>query len=453
MNFIETSPAFYRRVASIAIPITLQSLITIGVNLIDTIMLGAVGETALSAASQGNQFILFFNICCMGVGMGAAVLTSRFFGASEMRSLKMSITIALRIAILLALIFTLINAFATWQVISLYTKENDVREAGVAFLKWSTPGFFLSGISLVCTQIMRSVNLVRVPLIASFSAFFINIGANYIFIFGKLGMPAMGVRGAALGTVLARCVEFTVITVSFFIMDKRIKYRIKDIFNKCSDMLREYMRISTPVLVSDALLGLGLNVVAMVMGQIGSTFVSANAITSVAQQLSTVFIQGVSFASSIITGQTLGEGRIQDAKRQGYTFLCLGIIIGIVAGAIIFLIRTPVINAYKVTDDTKQIAEKLMDAISIIVVFQAANSILTKGVLRGGGDTKFLMVADILFLWVMSIPLGALAALVWGVPVFWVYICLKIDQFLKAIWCVFRLKSGKWIKKVHSAEK
>ena len=450
MKYLETDKQFYQRVVKIATPIALQSMVTIAVNMLDTIMLGTLGETSLSAASLGNQFISLFQLCCMGIGMGASVLTSRYWGMQDIFSLKKAITIALRVALTFAALFTLLNVFATRQSLLLYSSEAHIIEEGISYLRWSTPTYFLMGLSLVCTQVMRSISMVNIPLLASVAAFFVNLGANYVFIFGKFGAPRMETAGAALGTVIARIVEAAVICGSFLIVEQRVHYRLRDLFCKCGDMMLEYARISVPVLISDGLLGLGNNTVGMIMGHLGATFVSANAITAVTQQLSTVFIQGISFASGIITGQTLGEGREEDAKRQGYTFFLLGLAIGLFAGGVIFMIRTPVINAYNIEPETKQVTEQLMDAISIIVVFQATNSILTKGVLRGGGDTRFLMIADILFLWLVSIPLGILAGFVWHLSAFWIYVCLKMDQFIKSFWCVFRLRSSKWIKKVNS---
>ena len=148
----------------------------------------------------------------------------------------------------------------------------------------------------------------------------------------------------------------------------------------------------------------------------------------------------------------MGEGDYKKAQRQGYTFLFLGFVIGCVAALIILLLRTPIVNYYDVSAEAKTIAFELMDAIIIIIIFQAMNSILTKGVLRAGGDTKFLMLGDILFLWVASIPLGYLAGLVFHWPPFWIYTMLKIDQIIKCIWCYFRLRSGKWLKKIKPAE-
>lgn len=440
--------AFYRNVAAIAIPISLQSLITIGVNMMDTIMLGKLGEVAISASSLANQFITLFQICCMGMGMGASVLTSRFWGMQNIPSLKKSVTIMYRLCFFIGLGFTLATIFAPGALMRIYTSDADVIREGIGYFRWSIPCYWLLGFSLTTTIVLRSIGQVRIPLICSIIAFFINIGANWIFIFGHFGAPAMGVQGAALGTLISRIFEFSFICGYFLFVEKKVHYRIWDVLMKCGDMVGEYMRISIPVLISDTLLGLGNNAVAMVVGRLGANFVSANAITTVTMQLSTVFIQGMSNASAIITGHTLGQGQVERAQKQGYTFLGLGAAIGLLGGVLIAAISDLVISFYDITPETKEIAEQLMLAIGFIVFFQAINSILTKGVLRGGGDTKFLMVADILFLWAASVPLGALAGLYWHLSPFLIYTCLKIDQIIKAVWCVFRLRSRKWIKKI-----
>ena len=441
----------YKRMARIAIPVSLQSLITVGINLMDSIMLSGMGDAQLSASSLAGQFINLFMICCMGIGMGASVLTSRYWGMQDLHSLKKAVTIMLRLVLSFASLFTLATLLIPQLIMRMYSPDGAIIHYGVIYLRWLLPTYFCMGLSLTCTIVLRSVGQVRIPLYTSIAAFFVNVFFNWVFIFGKLGAPRMEIAGAALGTLIARIFELAAICGYFFFADKRMTYRIRDVFMKCGDMLHEYIRISIPVLISDSLLALGNNAVSMVMGHIGQAFVAANSVTMVTQQLSSVLTTGVSNASGIITGHTMGEGDFEKAQKQGYAFLFMSFVIGCFAALIILLLRGPIINFYKVSPEAKAIAWELMDAILIIVIFQSMSSILTKGVLRAGGDTKFLMAGDILFLWVASIPLGYLAGLVFHWPAFWIYTFLKIDQIIKCVWCFFRLKSGKWMKKIYSA--
>ncbi len=440
---------FYKKTAAIAIPISLQSMITIGVNLTDTVMVGKIGEVALSATAQANQFVNIFHICCMGLGMGASVLTARFWGMKDIVSFKKAFTIMLRLMLVLAVFgFTIPTILIPDKILGLYTSDPAVIAEGMRYFEYMVPCYLLLGLSLTCTIVIRSVGQMKIPLFSSIGAFFINVFFNYMFIFGKFGAPEMGIAGAGLGTLIARSFEAVFICGYIFFIDKQVAYRIRDMFMKCGDLLREYIRISIPVLVSDSLLAFGNSAVAIVMGKIGTSFVAANAVTTVTQQLSTVLIQGVCQAGCIITGHTLGEGEREKAQNQAVTFFCLGAIIGAIGGFIIIAISDFVINLYDIPEETKLLAGQLMNSIALIVVFQSINSIMTKGVLRGGGDTKFLMVADILFLWVVSIPFGALAGLVWHLDAFWIYFLLKIDQVIKAGWCIIRLRSRKWIKTI-----
>lgn len=442
---------FYAKMFRIALPISAQQLITVGVNLMDTVMLSSMGDAQLSASSLAGQFINLFQICCMGIGMGASVMTSRFWGMKELPSLRKAVTIMLRFLLVFATVFTLATIFVPRWIMLLYTHDEEIIGYGITYLRWLIPTYYCMGLSLTCTIVLRTVGQVRIPLLSSVFAFFVNVFFNWVFIFGKLGAPRMEIAGAALGTLIARAFELCFICGYFFLKDKRIGYRFRHLLMRCSDLTAEYFRVCIPVLISDGLLALGNNAVAMIMGRIGRTFVAANSVTMIVQQLSSVLTQGISHASGIITGHTMGEGDFEKAQRQGYTFLGLGFMLGCFAAAVILLLRGPIINYYKVSAETKEIAWTLMDAISFNIVFQAMNSILTKGVLRAGGDTKFLMAGDILFLWIASIPLGILSGLVLHWPPFWIYTMLKIDQIIKCVWCFFRLRSRKWIKKIKAA--
>lgn len=460
MKLFKKEPEFYKNVFALALPIALQSLITIGVNMLDTIMVGELGENALSATSLANSFISIYHIFCMGLGMGASVLVSRFWGMKTAHhdeekaavALRQTVCLMLRLAVSLAALFAIATLIMPKTIMRMYTPDQTIIDLGSVYFKWSIVTYFFLGTSLVTTIVLRSVGQVKLPLFVSIGAFFVNLLANYTFIFGKFGAPRMEVAGAALGTLIARLFEAGMILGYLFIKDKKILFRVKDIFMKTGSLLGEYIRISIPVLISDGILAIGNNSVAMVIGRLGATFVAANAITSVTQQLSTVVIQGVSQAGAIVTGQTLGRDGREKTMMQGWLFLGLGFGLGAISALFIMIASNPIINTYNVSFETKQIARQLMNAISFIIIFRATNSIMTKGVLRGGGDTKMLMVTDNVFLWVLALPLGILAGFVFHWSAFWIYVSLNSADVVKTIWCVFRLKSEKWIKKISTGK-
>ncbi|MCR5120218.1 MAG: MATE family efflux transporter [Lachnospiraceae bacterium] len=429
--------------------------------MLDTIMVGNVSETALSATSLANSFISIYQIFCMGLGMGASVLISRYYGMKKSsddvsdaaRALKQTVCLMLRLTLLLAALFALVTALFPSLLMTMYTDDQSIIDMGAVYFKWSVITYFFLGTSLTTTIALRSVRQVKLPLFVSIGAFFVNLLANYTFIFGKFGAPRMEVAGAALGTLIARIFEATLILGYLFLVDKEIMFRVKDLLMKTKSLLNEYIRICIPVLISDGILAIGNNTVAMVIGHLGKTFVAANAITAVTQQLSTVLVQGVSQAGAIVTGQTLGTGKRDRTMKQGYLFFGLGLGLGLLSAIFITLFKNPIIASYtEVTEEAKAIANQLMLAISLIIIFQATNSIMTKGVLRGGGDTKMLMITDNIFLWIISIPLGLLAGFVFHFSPFWIYVCLKSDQIIKTFWSYLRLKSGKWIKKISTGD-
>ena len=450
---------FYIRVFGLALPIAAQSLITIGVNMLDTMMVGSLGDNALSATSLANSFISVFQIFCMGLGMGASVLVSRYWGMKHSAedeqakqaavALKQTVCLMLRLTVILATIFAFLTFIVPDMIMRTYTGDANIIVLGVRYFRYSILTYYFVGISLVTTIVLRSVGQVVLPLAVSIGAFFVNLSMNYILIFGKFGAPRMEVAGAALGTLLARIFELALILGYLLFIDKKILFRIKDFFMETRSLLSEYIRISIPVLISDAILAIGNNSVAMVIGHLGGTFVAANAITSVTQQLSSVVISGVSQAGAIVTGITLGEGDKERTMKQGYRFFGLGLFLGALSAAFIVAFSGQIIGYYKnVSEETVMIAKQLMNAICLIIVFQGTNSIMTKGVLRGGGDTRILMVADNVFLWVIAIPLGIFAGFYLKTSAFWIYICLKSDQILKTFWAFLRLRSQKWIKKI-----
>lgn len=438
---------FYQKVFSIALSIALQNLITFGVNLTDTIMVGMLGENELAAASLANQFISVFQTLVMGMSMGASVLLARYWGMKKLDTLKEVVVIQTWITLGIGILFSLGTFLWPGGIMRIFTEEKEVIAPGITFLRYSVFTYLFQAASISSTIVLRNIQREKIPMLASIGAFVINIFGNYGFIFGKFGLPELGIGGAAVSTFLVRLFECVIICGYLLAVDQQIHIRIKDFFMKTT-IFREYLRVGLPVMVSDLFLALANSVVMMIIGRMGTAFVAANAVASVVINMANILIQGIGQASSIVTGNTLGEGKKQEAQQQGYAFFGLGAALGIVMGIVIVMISGIIIEVYNLSENTAQIARQLLYAVALIHVFQSANSILMKGVLRGGGDTKILMITDSIFLWIVAIPLGSVMGLILHAPAFWVYFCLKCDNIFKCVWCVGRLHGGKWIKPV-----
>lgn len=443
---------FYRTAIILASPVVLQNMITIAVNMLDTIMLGSFGEVQISGSSLANSFISIYQILCMGIGGGAAVLTAQYWGAEDIPAVRKITVLMLRISMMLAVLFLTATLAVPELIMRMYTPDPEVIEAGVAYLRLVAPTFILMGLAQPMIIVLRSVREVKLPLILSVLSFFVNLFFNWMLIFGHLGMPQMQIRGAAVATVIARLFETLIILVFVFAKDKRIGLKVHHLVERCGSYLQVYLKYSIPVIISDFLLAMGNTAVTMIMGHLSASFVAANSIVALTVRLSTVMNQGFANAGSIMTGNLLGQGKREQAHQQGITFLILSAVLGLVASAVIMLLCPAIIGAYNITAETREIAYQLMESVAIMVVFQATQSMLTKGVLRGGGDTRFLVVADIAFMWLLSIPLGYLSAYVWHMSPYWIYLFMKIDYICKTVWCAIRLMGTKWIKIVADSQ-
>lgn len=439
--------AFYGQVGRIMVPVALQQAIDMGVNMMDTIMLGQMGEAQLSASSLANGFYSTFNILCMGIVGGCSVLAAQYWGAGEKEKVRQTFNLALKLSACLALLFACVTAMLPGQIMGIYSTEPDVIAFGIKYLRITTYVYFFHGTSLVAAYLMRSVGKPQLGLYVSMLSFVVNVGANWVFIFGKLGAPRMEIAGAALGTLIARVAEFIAAFVFILMIDRTLALRPKDLVKKTSrEIVYNYKRLGMAALFSDGLLGLGNNMLNIVLGRMGQAVVSANAICQVMDRLFTVVIQGISNAASVVTGNTIGAGNREKALAQGETFYLLSVLMGLVSSVLMIVFGMVSIRFYALAPETVEITKQMMLAYSVIILFQGIQSVMTKGVLRGGGDTRFLLVADILFMWILSLPLGGLVGLVLRAPGWVTILCLRADYVVKSVWCVSRLKSGKWIR-------
>lgn len=437
---------FYKTALNIALPIAIQNLITFSVSMADTVMLGSLGELSLSASSIGNHLGFFLMILMFGVGGGASVMTSQYYGKKDIESIHKVIAIMYRVCIVFSIFFVLIAIVTPKLFMNIYTNDIEVISEGILYLRIIGISYIFYSITNCTISILRSVKTVKISLLVYSVSLIINIFFNYILIFGKLGFPALGIRGAAIATAISRIAEFLVVLIFIIYFEKKIHIRLRDIRIIDKYMISNFKKVCTPIILNELFWAIGSTIISIIVGRMGRVVVAANSINNVTFQFASLFIFGLASASSVIIGNIIGEGKYEKAKEYANTICILSFVMGILSGLTIYFVRPIVVNFYNVSQSTKTIAMQIMIATSIIAIFKSLTSNIMMGILRGGGDNKFVFKMEMIFLWCVSIPLGLLSAFVFKLPIFVIFITIKIDEVLKAISGVLRLKSGKWIK-------
>ena len=458
MRLFVKDRGFYSKLLNIAIPVSLQSLVMFSVNVADTVMVGSLGEFSIAGVALGNQFTFLYMITCFGIAGGMGVLTAQFWGKRDSEAISAGLSIIIKISVSFGILFVAAAALFPERVMGLYSTEAEVISEGAAYLRYLSIGYLFMGLTTMIVSTLRSVAVVKLTLLTNCVALVFNIFFNWTLIFGHLGMPRLGVVGAALATTICRVVEFTIVAVFLFRIDHRIKYKLRMLLHWDGDIFRNYRKNGLPVIVSDIFLAVGGTMLTMVLGRMGAVVMSASAIANTIYQLTSIFLMGISSASGVITGNTVGEGEIEKVKSYGVTFISLATLVSLFAIVVIQIVKTFIFRnfyiggeafrMFNVAKETEVIADQLINTLCVLAVFMSLGNILTKGILRAGGDTRFLMIADILFLWVVSVPLGFFTGLVLKWPAYAVFFCLHIDEVIKTVWCLFRFGSWKWIRDV-----
>lgn len=446
--FVFGNRAFFRKTLLLMLPVILQQLITIGINFMDNLMIGSFGETSIAAAAFGNQVYSFFQFICMGLGSGAVVMSSQFWGRKEIGPMRTTAAMALRVTAAICAVFTVLTVIWPAVILRLFTRDAAVIAVGAPYMRLIGTTFLLAGLSSTATYLMRSVGRVNIPLIGSAIAFVLNLFFNWVFIFGKLGAPRLELVGAAVGTVIARVFEFVFVFGYFILREKAFSFRPKHFALPGGELRRKYVKYSLPVLFSDMLLGLSLALTSVIYGHISAEISAAVSIANSLIQLITVLNVGMAGASAIVVGNTIGEGDIPRAKREGNTYILLSFLFGLVMILPLMLIEGPYTGLYSIQAGTASIVHDIMLCNYFMLPLQTIAYVISKGILRGGGDTRFLLLADSSCVWFISLPLGALAGFVWHLSPFWVYLLLRLEFPLKGIVCFIRYCTGKWIQEI-----
>ncbi|ELC8465613.1 MATE family efflux transporter [Clostridium perfringens] len=439
---------FYRLLFSIALPIAVQNLITFMVSMVDTLMVGALGEIQLSAVSIANNLFFVLTILMFGLAGGSNIMISQYWGKGNVKTIHKILAIMYRVCLLITGIFIFIALFLPKYFMGIFTTDKAVIDFGASYLRIVCIGYLFYSITNCTIMMLRSVKTVSISIIVYTASLVVNSILNWIFIFGNLGAPELGIRGAAIATVCARITEFSIVLVFMFIYERKIGLKIEHLLKLDKEILKDYVGLCTPVLCNELLWTIGASMISVIVGRMGTEVVAANSINGVAHQFVTVFIFGMSNATAVIIGNTIGEGKKEKAKEYAYSIGIFSVVMGCISGLMILLIKPFVVNFYNVSYSTKLIAMEIMTVTSGIIVFQSLASNFMMGVLRGGGDAKFVLINDLIFMWLVAIPGGFFVAFVLELPVALVFLVIKCDEILKSLTSVYRVISGKWVNDV-----
>ncbi len=439
---------FYSNVFRLVMPMALQNLINVGVTSTDVIMLGRVGETALSGVSLANQVYFILSLLFFGLTSGACVLTAQYWGKKDTRTIEKVMGMSFRISLLGGLVFGIAAFLAPQHLMRIFTGEPEIIAEGVRYLKIVSFSYVLSAFTNVYLNIIRSIEKVVIATVVYGTSLCANIVLNAVFIFGLFGCPAMGAAGAALGTLCSRVIEVLIVVYYAVRRNQIVRIRIKDLFVKDRDLSRDFLTYAFPVLLNELAWGAGMAAISAIVGHLGSASVAAHSVTQVCRQLSMVIAFGVSNATSIMIGKAIGEKKEALAREYGRRFLRLSILFGI-GGGILLLAITPVVCAVmKLSVLAKSYLTVMMVIMSYYAAAQSVNSTLIVGVFRAGGDTRFGLILDVGVMWLCSIAAAAVGAFVIGIPMPWVYILLCSDEVIKVPFSIWRYRSYKWLKNI-----
>ena len=429
--------------------VALQNFLNYSVNMADNMMLGSYGQNELSGAACVSQIFFVLNALFSNLGASFSVLAAQYWGQKRTDRINGLGAILLKIDLAIGIIFFILAAAIPGRLVSIFVSDPAIIAKGVAYLnilKWS---FIPYSISYMLMDLMRNVETVAIAFYMSIASLVINVFFNYLFIFGALGFPEMGVAGAGLATLITRCVEAAVLIFYVAVIDKKLHFFRSGIHKWDSMLGKSFARIALAVVPAGVGWAIATPIQTALIGRLSADAIAANSVTSTFYQLLKVIAQAMRAAAAVIIGKTVGSGDFARARSGARTIevICLGI--GVVLGAILFALRGPILAFYKLTPEAENLTGQMLIIMSFVMVAMAYEVPLLSGILRGGGDTKFTSFIHISVMWLIVMPLAFLAVFVWHLDVIWVVMIIQSEQLIKCLPAFIRVRQyNKWMKVV-----
>lgn len=431
----------------------IQNLINVGVTATDVFMLGRVGEKVLSGSSLAGQIQFIMMLIFFGITAGATVLTAQYWGKKDTKTIEKILGMTLTGGVLIAIVFTLLAFFIPETLMRIFTSDTQVIFEGAKYLRIVGLSYVFMAVTQVYLNIMRSIERVVIATVVYFISLLVNICVNAVLIFGLFGAPRLEIVGAAIGTLCARITETILVLLYAHFKNKIVKIRVRNMIHFDRALFQDFLKYSMPVVLNELMWGLGTSCNTAIIGHLGSEAVAANSVAQVARQLAQVVVFGISNATAIWLGKTLGEGKLAHAKAYANRFVVLSLVLGTIGGAGILLLGPIAGKVLVLSATSRRYLNFMFFVMSYFVIGQAFNTTMVCGVFRSGGDTKFGLYMDVLTMWGCSILLGAVAAFVFHASVPVVYAILMSDEIIKVPICFYRYRKYKWLKDVTREQK
>jgi len=436
----------FRRLMMLAAPMALQNVISFSVGLADNLMVGSLGEVALSGVFVANQIQNLLNMLVIGLSSAMMVLANQYWGkrdAVRVRSIVgMTLIFGLSVSAMM-FAWAMINPLG---ILRLFSNDESVMPEAMRYytvIRWS---YLFYCITQVLMASMRVVERVKIGMYLSMVTFTVNVFLNWLLIFGNLGAPALGVQGAAIATLSVRIMECVIMLVFVRFFDNRLGIRFKNLFHVEMDLFKRYFRYGMPVIVGDITWRINLAVQGGIIGHLGATATAAVSIASIIFQMTGVLIYGTAGATAILIGQTVGSGDVEKVKHYAKHLQRIFIVLGVLSGIVLWFVREPVLLLYNLSPEAKAMALRMMGVLSITIVGTSYQMSCLTGIVRAGGATHFVLVNDLIHIWGFVIPSAMLAAFVFHADPVVVFALLKSDQILKCFVAVVKVNRFKWIK-------
>lgn len=439
---------FLRKTFMIAAPIAMQALLNTLLNLIDTIMIGRLGESTVAAVGLANKVFFVFSLLLFGIVSGAGILTAQYWGKRDILNIRRVLGMSLLLGVISSLIFLIPAIFCPQLIMKIFTNSASAIEIGIIYLGIVAFSYPLTAITNAYVSLLRGINEVKVPVIISIIAICVNIGLNYILIFGNFGAPKMGVAGAAYATLIARIVEASSMVIIVYLKKSPAAAKLKELVSFHKEFVKNFFTHVSPVIANEFMWGLGVTIYSLVYGRMGDAAMAAITITQTVEQLFLVVFQGIGAATTVILGNELGANHLKKAEEYAKNLLFIQFILGILTMLVSFLLKTPITWMFSVTEEAAGYIKKCIIVFGLFAPFKVFNYVNIVGILRSGGDTKASLIIDTAGVWFIGIPLAFLGGILLKQPIYIVYAMVLVEEIFKMLVGYPRYRQKKWLRNI-----